>query len=68
MIWERSGNTYYAAIQGADAAIAFYLIVEPIPSGEWDWTAWRPGDDMAAHGVAQTVQDAMKQAETFAAA
>ena len=64
VIWERSGNAYYAVIRDPADEVQFRMIVEPAGDG-WDWSTWRPGSDqrVAGYGVAKTVQDAMREAE-----
>lgn len=62
LIWERSGNVYYATVRGPVGEARVHLVVESDGS-RWDWTVWRPGEDLheARHGVAGTVQDAMRE-------
>jgi hypothetical protein len=64
VIWERSGEAYYATVMAPSGEVRFYLVVEGDGS-RWDWTIWRPGEDhhTARHGVAATVQEAMREAE-----
>jgi hypothetical protein len=64
VIWERSGEAYYATIREPSGEISFHLIVES-DGGRWDWAVWRPGEKPpgSRHGIADTVQDAMKDAE-----
>jgi hypothetical protein len=64
MIWERSGEAYYAIIRKPSGEIGFHLIVESDGTG-WDWAVWRPGEkpQTSLHGIADTIQDAMKDAE-----
>ena len=64
MIWERSGEAYYASVVGPDGAVQFHVIVEPTVTG-WDWAIWRPGQSEreARHGAAEMVQEAMREAE-----
>ena len=64
MIWERSGEAYYATVTGPDDEVLIRLIVEP--HGDlWDWTVWRIEDDhyKARKGIASTARDAMRDAE-----
>jgi hypothetical protein len=67
LIWERSGEAYYAAVAGPDDETRFHLVVESDGS-RWDWTVWCPGEDehTGRHGVAATIQDAMRDAEGVA--
>jgi hypothetical protein len=65
MVWERSGDTYYASPLGPNDEPLFHMIIEQLPDGMWDWTVWPPGGNpgQAMRGVALSVQDAMNQAE-----
>jgi hypothetical protein len=67
VIWERSGQAYYATITGPVGEVRFHLVVEP-NSERWDWVAWRPGETrrLARIGHAGTVQGAMSEAESAA--
>jgi hypothetical protein len=64
VLWERSGEAYYATVTGPDGEVRFQMIVEPA-GDRWDWAVWRAGEDqfVASHGVVRTVQDAMREAE-----
>jgi hypothetical protein len=64
MIWERSGEAYYAAVAGPDGQLLVRLIVGP-DKDRWRWIVWRTGEDRGNthRGVADTVQDAMREAE-----
>lgn len=64
VIWERSDDGYYATIRKPSDEVQFHLTVEKY-NNHWDWAVWRPGQDKrtAAHGLAGTVQEAMKAAE-----
>jgi hypothetical protein len=66
-IWERSGGAYYATVTGSDGETRFHLVVES-DGRRWDWTVWRPGEALQAarHGVAPTVQGAIRRAEAAA--
>jgi hypothetical protein len=67
VVRERDGDTYYATAENASGEIRYRLVVERM-NGSWDWTAWKPGypEVSARHGVADTVQDAMREAEQAA--
>jgi hypothetical protein len=67
VIWERSGDAYYAVVIGSDDKALIRLVVEP-HGNQWDWVVWRPdqGPDKARHGIAGTVQEAMRDAESAA--
>jgi hypothetical protein len=56
VIWERSGDAYYAVVIGSDDKALIRLVVEP-HGNQWDWVVWRPdqGPDKARHGIAGTV-------------
>jgi hypothetical protein len=64
VIWERDGETFHATLESTDGTTRFHFVVERLNHG-WDWTVWRPDDPVASarHGVADTVQEAMRQAE-----
>jgi hypothetical protein len=64
VVWERSGDGYYATVNGPSDEIQFHLTVEKY-NDRWDWAMWRPGQDKhtAAHGLADTVHEAMQAAE-----
>jgi hypothetical protein len=64
VIWERSGEAYYATLTEPSDEIGFHLIVES-DRDRWDWAVWRPGEkpQTSRHGVADTVQNAMQDAE-----
>jgi hypothetical protein len=65
LIWERNGDAYHTDVTGLDGETLIRLIVEPY-GDLWDWIAWRPGEDhaKARQGIAGTVQDAMRDAES----
>jgi hypothetical protein len=67
VIWERSGEAFYADLDAADGT-RYHLIVEKLPRGEWDWSVWRQNDgSRGIHtGTAGTVQEAMQAAERAA--
>jgi hypothetical protein len=69
LIWERSGDVYYATVRAPVGEARVHLVVES-DGNRWDWTAWRPGEDLheARRGVAGTVQEAMWDAERAASA
>jgi hypothetical protein len=65
IVWERSGDAFHADTEAADGS-RYHLIVERLPDGgEWDWSVWRQNDGprAAQHGTADTVQEAMREAE-----
>jgi hypothetical protein len=65
VVWERDGNdAYFATVENATGGVRYRLVVERM-NGSWDWMVWNPGYPAvsARHGVAETVQDAMKAAE-----
>jgi len=64
VIWKRDGETFHATRESSDGTILFHLVVEHLNHG-WDWTVWRPDVAVttAQHGVADTIQEAMRQAE-----
>jgi hypothetical protein len=68
MVWERDGDCFVAAVENDDGRPVWHLVVEPLLSGGWDWTIWRPGDlaGTALRRPARTVQDAMQAAEQAA--
>ena len=67
MIWERSVEAYYATVTAPDGDARFHLVVES-DGDRWDWITWRPGqtEQEARHGHADTVQEAMREAEQAA--
>jgi hypothetical protein len=67
VVWERDGDTYYATVEEAAGGVRYRLVVERM-NGSWDWTIWKPAipEISARHGVADTVQDAMREAERAA--
>jgi hypothetical protein len=67
VVWERSGEAFYADIDDADGT-RYHLIVESLPGGGWDWAVWRQTDGTREthSGTAGTVQDAMRAAEEAA--
>lgn len=68
MVWEKSGQAYYATVLGPDDVPRFNLVVERLPEGLWDFTVWRPGDEpeLAVRGVARTASEAIRLAELAA--
>jgi hypothetical protein len=66
VIWERSGDVFYASVTTAAAEILFYLVVEPLPDQSWDWAVWRPGETTACSGITATIHSAMRSAELAA--
>jgi hypothetical protein len=68
LLWERHGGVFHSMTQTPSGIVEFLLIVERMPDGSWEWTAWRPGEaaSQARGGVAKTVQDAMREAERAA--
>ncbi len=51
LIWEKSGDAFYARATERAGEVRFHLIVER--SGyHWDWAVWRPGESKseARHG------------------
>ena len=63
LVWERDGNAYYATVTYPSGDPRFHLIVES-DGTRWDWNVWPPGDESGAHhGHADTVQEAMREAE-----
>ena len=67
VIWERSGEAYYATVAGPAGETLFHLIVES-DGDRWDWAVWRPGEDrdQARHGRAVMLHGAMWDAEQAA--
>jgi hypothetical protein len=67
IVWERSDEAFYADIEAADGK-RYYLIVESLAGGGWDWSVLRQRDDWRGvhHGTAGTAQEAMRQAEEAA--
>jgi hypothetical protein len=65
LVWEKSGENFHATIEDDIGQPVWHLIVEPIPTGGYDWAVWRPGEDpsRAAHGHAGTRHAAMWDAE-----
>lgn len=70
VVWERDGEARYARVESVAANAVAYLIVEPVPSGAWDWQVWPhgAGAKAAVHGITLTRPHAMKAAEWAAAA
>jgi len=68
IVWERSGEGYYASVMGPSDEVRFHLTVEKYDD-HWDWAVWRPGDNqrVAVNGIAETIQEAMRDAEQAAA-
>ena len=44
VVWERSGEAFYADVEVADGSRRYYLIVERLLQGGWDWSVWRQRD------------------------
>jgi len=67
VIWERSGEAFYADIDAADGT-RHHLIVERMPAGGWDWSVWWQTDGTRGvhSGPADSVQEAMRKAEAAA--
>jgi hypothetical protein len=67
VVWERSGEAFYADVDAADGS-RYHLIVERLPGGGWDWSAWRQNDGARGvhNGVAGTAQEAMRASEQAA--
>ena len=65
VVWERDGDAYYATVEYPTGTVRFRLVVERMDHA-WDWTVWKPGNPEVSvrHGVADTVQDAMREAES----
>jgi hypothetical protein len=68
MIWERSGEAYYAVGETHLGDSRFYLVVERLPGQAWDWSVYCAGvsPEMAMSGMADTVHSAMRAAESVA--
>jgi hypothetical protein len=68
IIWERSGEVFYATAEAPSGEIRFHLVVERLPDQRWDWVVWRPGEPaaLARHGTATSAQAAMQEAELAA--
>ena len=64
VVWEKDGVGFYATIIEPTGEILFHLTVEKY-NERWDWAMWRPGQDQrtATHGLANTVDGAMRAAE-----
>jgi hypothetical protein len=63
VVWERSGDAFFAIVDhGTDR---YYLTAEELSGGGWDWSAWsqRYGWRIVRNGIADTVQEAMRNAE-----
>jgi hypothetical protein len=67
VVWERSGEAFYADVEAADGN-RYYLIVEGLTAGEWDWSVWhqRNGWRGSRNGTARTAHEAMREAERAA--
>jgi hypothetical protein len=63
-LWERSGDMFSATVESPEGVIIFHLVVERL-NHHWDWAVWRPEEPvtMARQGVADSIQEAMRQAE-----
>jgi len=66
LVWERSGDTFYAEIEALAGGFRYSLIVEKMPLAGWGWSvlrevkgAWR----LTQNGIAGTAQEAMREAE-----
>jgi hypothetical protein len=68
MIWEKSGDAYYAVVADIEGRPIARLIADPCPGGGWDWAAWSEGVKPANErsGTARTAQEAMRAAEQAA--
>jgi hypothetical protein len=68
MVWERSGRAFHATVEAPSGSVLFHLIVEELPDGAWDWAVWHPGGPSSPgqHGVATSVQEAMRAAKEAA--
>jgi hypothetical protein len=64
IVWERDGDAYYATVEDGAGGVRCRLVVEKM-NGSWDWSVWKPDSPeiSARHGVANSVQDAMREAE-----
>ena len=64
VVWERDGDADYASVEYPVGTIRYGLVVEKM-DGTWDWSVWKPDNPgvSARHGVADTVQGAMREAE-----
>jgi hypothetical protein len=68
VIWEKSGDAFYADVEAADGS-HIHMSVEELPrAAGWEWLVWhqRNGMRVMGHGVAGTAQDAMQAAEAAA--
>ncbi len=66
-VWSPDTPGTFTASVGAPRHQQF-LLVERLPSGDWDWVAWSGSDaERARHGVADTAAAAMQAAECAAA-
>jgi hypothetical protein len=64
LVWEKSGEAFYATVTDLAGLVRGHLIVEPGGIG-CDWAVWRPGEHKASakHGRAATLHGAMWDAE-----
>ena len=66
-VWSLETSDMFTAATGSPKQQQF-LLVERLPSGGWDWVAWRCSDsERAVHGVAESAPAAMQAAECAAA-
>ena len=68
VVWERSGEAFYATADTTQSGERYYLIVEELPKGGWDWSVWRQRDNwrVVRNGTAKAAQEAMWAAEEAA--
>jgi hypothetical protein len=68
VVWEKSGEAFYATSERDQSGERYYLVVDVLPNGGWNWSVWRQGDDwrIAVNGTAPTARDAMRAAEAAA--
>ena len=67
LVWEKTGEAFYATVASPAGEPRFYLVVESLGAG-WDWAVWRPGEGQsdARRGRAVTRHGAMWDAERAA--
>jgi hypothetical protein len=41
VVWERSGEAFYATSQDDQSGERCCLVVDALPNGGWDWSVWR---------------------------
>ena len=65
VVWEQSGDAFFATAETTRNGERYYLVIDQLPRGGWDWSVWRQGDSwrLARNGTADTAQEAMKRAE-----